>query len=68
VNIKSAESLCAIRMRFNNESPENAITISKKEERLSNRRPTGGATTQNRFSCAIRGEGEEFVANLNANV
>jgi len=36
VNIKSAESLCAIRMRFNNESPENAITISKKEKRLSN--------------------------------
>ena len=68
VTVKSAEYLCAIRVRFNNKSPKNAITISKKEERLSNRRPTRGATTQNRFSCAIRDEGEEFVANLNANV
>jgi hypothetical protein len=36
VTEKSAESLCAIRVRFNNESPKNAITISKKEEWLSN--------------------------------
>jgi len=66
VTEKSAESLCAIPVRFNNESPENATTISKKEERLSNRRQTRDATTQNRLSFAIRDKIEEFVANLNA--
>jgi hypothetical protein len=44
VTVKSADSLCAIRVRFNNESAKNAITISRKEERVSNRRPLRGAT------------------------